>query len=353
MTEENQDNESENVSIEELESEEIDTSDLEVNEDNLDEEIKYSKENLNKIAFKLSRTFRFIELQESDHQKSDDHYIHEYLRINFPKIADKLISRRVIKRAMYYSRKSFKPEVIKIVNELDIDDFTFTKVLLNREVVLINEPIPFQSAVILSRRELKDELLPILGDPYDVFGYEVGCDVAYVHWSFLGWVKYNQPAILIEHAFGRNEMLMRAISEASKIDKAIKDLMLKIINDMESKETSVDKRIDRALREADHYQKLFDHSWKQMKTEREKNVQKDLSNLRQQRKEMYEGSSRTSIVITIVIIISLTILGIWFVYNSAFAPPTNSTNNETTGEGNKTKSLNLLFILIQLFLVIL
>ena len=304
---------------------------------------KISQDLLRRVAFELSREFKHSELVACLNE-TGGYDIKPWIRDNYQEYYYGLLDKDVIGLGILYSRKYFSPDIIKRLDKIPIEDCHITKVKCKQsDIRFENEPrLPFSSAYVISRRPLDEELFYIIGEPYEIYEYDVPADVAYVHWGLLGWARHDRPILLVLHAFGKDEILFGSIEDAKKIDKELKSLMVKVINDLMAKQNTADAKIDGALRVADEWKEILDHSIKKIRTERHDSVQNDLKRLKKERKEKEENDLYDKLPAIIVACIIIALIGfiVFMFFNSFFG---------STQENTITEGVMVLQQLIQIF----
>ena len=152
------------------------------------------------------------------------------LEMNYPNEFEWLISDGVLDKASYFAVQKYKPELVNIVDFIDLKKYVKSPVLFKETMIFRTLPDrPFKRAVFYAPKPLREYIKWI--DNYTLYikGYKTPVILGKCYCMLLGWALPDFPQILITATPKQHQAIYQAQIKSEDIRQDKIDLLQKVV----------------------------------------------------------------------------------------------------------------------------
>lgn len=222
-----------------------------------DDKSKEWHERLDEVGFILSKKFSYSKLSAAVDGKGG-YEVHGFMQNQFFDY-EKLFRDNVIDRACWFSKKSYEPEMIKLVDIGILENWYRSIHELESPYTFAHYPnFQFTKYIVYSKKPYKEAVKQLHNYPFSIKGYRTFVTLEPYNVGLLGWASWDLPIFIILHAVGKNEAFYRITTEAKEIDRETKAILNKVIQSQRSFIDTSNDKIDTLEEFAARYKKMYD-----------------------------------------------------------------------------------------------
>lgn len=152
------------------------------------------------------------------------------LEINYPNEFEWLISDGVLDKACYFAVQKYKPELVNIVDYIDLKKYTKSPVLFKEVMTFRTVPDrPFKRAVFYAPKPLREYIRWIENYTLIIKGFKTPTNLGKCFCMLLGWALPDFPQILITATPKQHQAIYQAQIKSEDIRQDMVDLLQKVV----------------------------------------------------------------------------------------------------------------------------
>lgn len=183
------------------------------------------------------------------------------LELNYPNEFEWLISDHVLDKACYIAMQKYKPEIVNIVNGIDLKKYKKSPVLFKEVMRFRTVPDrPFRRAVFYAPKPLREYIKWIERYILYIKGYKTPVILGKCYCMLLGWALPDYPQILITATPKQHQAIYQAQIKSEDITNDMIELLQKIVFYYRREAKINEMKVIEANMEAERMEKLWSNA---------------------------------------------------------------------------------------------
>lgn len=268
-----------------------------------------------KIAFKISQLWSAQKIQMAI--KNDGGFeIHGWMQNHFEDY-EELIDEYVLDKALTFSKRDFKPEIIKELELLDFNTLKITHLNLRKAIEFKDyEGLVFNQVMLLTNDYMEKALTWIKNYDYEIDEFETKVTYAPANMGLTGFCDWNLPVVIVLHAPGKNQALFNARVDAKALADTLSDIWYKMLHQLQTSVEPLQIKADKFERGKLQLQRELE-VWKQ---EIMKRAPRDIVERSREIERSAYGDKKTKWQNIAIIVLIIVVIALLFGFFSWFNP---------------------------------
>lgn len=191
------------------------------------------------------------------------------LEINYPNEFEWLISDGVLDKACYFAVQKYKPELVNIVNYIDLKKYVKSPVLFKETMIFRTVPDrPFKRAVFYAPKPLREYIRWIENYVLYIKGYKTPVILGKCYCMLLGWALPDFPQILITATPKQHQAIYQAQIKSEDIRQDMIDLLQKVVFYYRREAKINEMKVIEAQMDSERMEKRWSHLLDKMESEK-------------------------------------------------------------------------------------
>lgn len=191
------------------------------------------------------------------------------LEINYPNEFEWLISDGVLDKACYFAVQKYKPELVNIVDFIDLKKYTKSPVLFKETMIFRTVPDrPFKRAVFYAPKPLREYIRWIENYVLFIKGYRTPVILGKCYCMLLGWALPDFPQILITATPKQHQAIYQAQIKSEDLRQDMIDLLQKVVFYYRREAKINEMRVIEAQMDSERMEKRWSHLLDKMESEK-------------------------------------------------------------------------------------